>query len=95
MEGGNLLVLSSICGEDRHNLCFIVIIASKLAINSSKECSLEIKERHLISCVVEGRDICKYVFKNVEAGINMEGGSIAKNVEAGINVEGGKVLKKE
>ena len=36
-----------------------------------------------------------YIAKNVEAGINVEGGIIAKNVEAGINVEGGKVLKKE
>ena len=33
--------------------------------------------------------------KNVESGINVEGGIIAKNVEAGINVEGGKFLKKE
>ena len=72
-----------------------MIIASKLAFNSSKECSLEIKERHLVSCVVESRDICKYIFKNVEAGINVEGGIIAKNVEAGINLEARKILKKE
>ena len=36
-----------------------------------------------------------YIAKNVEAGINVEGGIIAENVEAGINVEGGKILKKE
>ena len=36
-----------------------------------------------------------YIAKNVEAGINVEGGIIAKNVEAGINVEGEKILKKE
>ena len=36
-----------------------------------------------------------YIAKNVEAGINEEGGVIAKNVEAGINVEGRKNLKKE
>ena len=41
------------------------------------------------------KSICKYIFKNVESGINVEGGIIAKNVEAGINVEGGKFLKKE
>ena len=72
-----------------------MITASKLAFNSSKECSLEVRERHLLSCVVEDKSICKYIFKNVEAGINVEGGIIAKNVEAGINVEGGKFLKKE
>ena len=36
-----------------------------------------------------------YMARNVEAGINVEGGIIAENVEAGINVEGGKILKKE
>ena len=36
-----------------------------------------------------------YIAKDVEAGINVEGGIIAENVEAGINVEGGKILKKE
>ena len=50
---------------------------------------------HLLSCVVKGRDICKYVFKNVEAGINVDCGIIAKNVEAGINVEGGKIIDVE
>ena len=36
-----------------------------------------------------------YIAKNVEAGINVEGGIIAKIEEAGINMEGGIVLKKE
>ena len=72
-----------------------MITASKLAFDSSKECSQEIRERHLLSCVVEDNNICNYVFKNVGSGINMEGGIIAKNVEAGINVEDGKIVNVE